>query len=56
MTQEKVFQLVDYLDSTAAATPAGSKRLVLYCDTVMILLMWESYLRGDFTAFIPAAQ
>ncbi len=46
MTQEKVFQLVDYLDSAAAATPAGFKRLVLERNTVMILLMWESYLRG----------
>ena len=46
MTPEKVFQLVDYLDSAAAATPAGFQRLVLECDTVMILLMWGSYLRG----------
>ena len=37
---------MNYLDSIAAATPAGFKRLVLERDTVMILLMWESYLRG----------
>ena len=46
MTQDKVFQPVDYLDRAAAATPARFKRLVLERDTVMILLMWESYLRG----------
>ena len=46
MTQDKVFQLVDHIDRAAAATPAGFKRLVLERDTVMILLMWESYLRG----------
>lgn len=46
MTSNKAFQLVDYLDSTAAATPAGFSRLVLERDIVMILLMWESYLRG----------
>ena len=39
MTQDKVFQLVDYLDRAAAATPAGFKRLVLERDTVIILLM-----------------
>ena len=47
MTGNKAFQLVDYLDSTAAATPAGFSRLVLERDIVMILLLWESYLRGN---------
>ena len=46
MTADKMCQLVDYLDSIVAATPAGFLRLVLERDIVMILLLWESYLRG----------
>lgn len=34
------------MTEAAAATLAGFKRLVLEGDTVMILLMWESYFRG----------
>ena len=46
MTGNKAFPLVDYSDSTAAATSAGFSCLVLEQDIVMILLLWESYLRG----------
>lgn len=45
-TAEKVYQLVDYIDQQACNSSSTTIQLALERDSVMILLMWESYLRG----------
>jgi len=47
MTESKTFALVDYLDSMASACPSAMWRLTFERDIVMILLLWETCLRGN---------
>ena len=43
----KVFQLVDYLDQSMHSSPAGQAQLLLERDILLLLLMWETPLRGN---------
>ena len=56
MTEAKVFQVVDYLDHLIAGCFNPIQRLTLERDVVMILLMWESYLRGKDCGKITTAD
>ncbi|KAK9805249.1 hypothetical protein WJX72_008655 [[Myrmecia] bisecta] len=46
MTQEKLVQLINYLDMAADQTSCVIEQLVLHRDAVMLLYMWESCMRG----------
>ena len=52
----EAFQLVDYLDNLSAECLNPMQRLTLERDVVMILLMWESYLRGKDCGKITIAD
>jgi len=63
ISKDKVYQLVDYLDSLLSNKPPIMTRLVLERDALLALLMWETSLRGincgrltlsDF--FLPGGQ
>ncbi len=41
-----VYQLVDYIDGCARCTIPSISQILLERDSILILLMWESYLRG----------
>ncbi len=43
----KVFQLVDYLDHGMQSSPAGLAQLLVERDIMLLLLMWETPLRGN---------
>ena len=47
MTEAKMCQLVSYIDGCTASNTKAIDRLCLERDALMILLMWESCLRGD---------
>ena len=60
---DKLYQLVDYLDSLLSRNPDTITRLLLQRDALLALLMWETSLRGincgrvtlsDF--FLPQGQ
>lgn len=46
MTSNKAFELVDYVDSVAAASSNVMEVLLCQRDALIVLLMWESCLRG----------
>ena len=46
MTSNKAFELVDYIDSVAAASSNVMEVLLCQRDALIVLLMWESCLRG----------
>jgi len=47
MQAEKLYLLVDYLDHLVSGLPAGMPQLLLERDIVLILLMWETPMRGN---------
>ena len=47
MQADKLFLLVDYIDSQLAGLPIGMPQLLLERDVVLILLMWETPMRGN---------
>ncbi|KAL0021659.1 hypothetical protein WJX77_007737 [Trebouxia sp. C0004] len=47
MTESKTFALVDYLDSLLDTCTSAMRRLTIERDIVMILLLWETCLRGN---------
>lgn len=46
MTQDKVSQLLNYLDQQAATSMSPIQQLLFQRDALMALLMWETCLRG----------
>ena len=47
LTEDKVFQLVAYIDSLQPASTSPTAALALEHDAVLVLLWWESSLRGN---------
>ena len=47
MLAAKVHQLVDYLDSQLAQSKSGLQQLLLERAIVLVLLMWETPMRGN---------
>ena len=47
LSSKKVFQLVDHLEHSMQSCPAGQQQLLIERDIMLILLMWETPLRGN---------
>ena len=47
ISSNKVFLLVDHLDHSMQSTPLGQQQLLVERDIMIILLMWETPLRGN---------
>ncbi len=47
INSSKVFQLVDYLDHGMQSSTAGLAQLLVERDIMLLLLMWETPLRGN---------
>ncbi len=47
INEDKVHKLVDYLDSLLAGNSPAMTKLVLERDALLVLLMWETTMRGN---------